>query len=439
MIIEARMDSNMISRDSARLIYHAGTFDYNDALFHYTTTEVLNILFDSCTFRASNLFYLNDSEEYYAGIRQLKKYMKMHPQMCGTKTMNILNELSFENGRGDLDPGIYSISFSKEKDLLSQWITYAKESGVAIELDSKVISESGLRWYGVESFTKTDEVDATEFNSLLFFSLQYSLHEIDYAKTFKPMNTSGAILNRHDWEKEAFQFIASYYKDVGFEAEKEVRLSVFPMCCGTEKGNKEATICYYRMGERGILRPYLNVTIGYRKTVDGKYYFQPCLPIKTITVGPGKNQQEVFNSIIHRIRYGKPRIYNYAENTSLLNNSIYNYISEIMEWLYRKEYIDYNVREDESIRPAFESISQMITDNERMNKKDKQLVERLITNIIIGFENNYHITIDCYSKLSDNEAQLKPREENILRELKNDLFFSKEGIIVKKSILPYIF
>ena len=436
----------MISRDSARHIYNgAGSFDYNDTLFHYTTTEVLNILFDSCTFRASNLFYLNDSEEFYAGIRHLKRHVKKELPIRKAEAMNILNELSLENGRGDFDPGIYSISFSKEKDLLSQWITYAKESGVAIELDSKLISgtdkkgQSGLRWYGVESFTKSDEANATEFNSLLFFHLRQNLHAIDYNKTFKQMRDSGILLSMLNIQRETYQFLASYYKNKGFEAEKEVRLSVFPMCCGTEKGSKEATICYYRMGERGILRPYLNVTIGYRKTIDGKDYFQPCLPIKTITVGPGKNQQDVFNSIIHRMRYGKPRIYNYAEDTSLLNNNIYNYICEVIEWLYRKEYIKYDLREDKLLKPASGSISHIIIDNDRIDKRDKQLVLRLVNSILIALENNYHRSINCYLKLSDNEAQLKPREETILHELKNDLFFSKEGIIVKKSILSYVF
>ncbi len=435
----------MISRELARHIYFgAGTFDYDDTLFHYTTTEVLNILFDSCTFRASNLFYLNDSEEYYAGIRNLKKHVKMHPELREAEVINILNELSLENGRGEFGPGIYSISFSKEKDLLSQWITYAKESGVAIELDSQLISgavdeQNVLRWYGVESFTKSDEVNATELNSLLFFQLKQNLHAIDYKETFKLMRDTGVLVSELKKQKETYQFLASFYKVNGFEAEKEVRLSVFPMCCGTDKGTKEASINYYRMGERGILRPYLNVTIGYRKTIAGKYYFQPCLPIKTITVGPGKNQQDVFNSIIHRMRYGKPRIYNYTESTSLLKNNIYNYINEVIEWLYRKEYIKYDLRKDELLKSASGSINQIIIDNDRIDKRDKLLVLRLVNCIMIALENNYHRSIDCYSKLSDNEAQLKPREEKILRELKNDLFFSKEGIIVKKSILSYVF
>lgn len=55
-------------------------------------------------------------------------------------------------------PKIYSISFSRERDLLSQWSMYAKESGVSIRMDFSEDDEKTLYEIPLNNSDKRHEV-----------------------------------------------------------------------------------------------------------------------------------------------------------------------------------------------------------------------------------------------------------------------------------------
>ena len=42
------------------------------------------------------------------------------------------------------------------------------------------------------------------------------------------------------------------------------------------------------------------------------------LPLKSITVGPSGSQQSVFDSIVHRIKYGETKVYDYSNDIMIL-------------------------------------------------------------------------------------------------------------------------
>ena len=116
-------------------------------IYHYTSTEVLDSLLTEATFWASNLYYLNDSSEYQTGIKFLEDIF----------TEEIRDDDEIEKQRlfcmecireiRELDgytwPGIFSISFSLEADVLNQWLTYAKEGGVCIEFEKEIMLGNG--------------------------------------------------------------------------------------------------------------------------------------------------------------------------------------------------------------------------------------------------------------------------------------------------------
>lgn len=400
-------------------------------MVHYTNTDVLDALLKGCTFRASNLFYLNDSMEYYEGIRRLtSKIIKKHPMF-----INECNDLLLENRRGELNEGVYTISFSQEEDLLSQWITYAKESGVAIELDYNLINEN--EWYGFEkSAQEGTKDDCNDWNSLLCFKLAYNILNIDYREDsyysgFRLLDDLDTNVNFI----EKSMYIASFLKKKDFSAEKEVRLSVLPMFIDIKGTKKKAKINYYRMGERGILRPYIDITFGYCKREEAADYFCACLPVKTITVGPAGNQQTVFDSIVHRIRYGNPQIYDYKNDDVYMKRNIIRYIAEVLRWLSRKNYIESNFCYSEEAIYKMSSINDLISYIE--DDEDKEFALSIVGAIVEEIERKLQKSVDYFDK--SQYAMLPPSDEFILQEIKNDFFFSKEGLLIKKSKIPFIF
>ena len=76
---------------------------------------------------ATNIKYMNDSEEYANGLKELCKIYESHSDGKLVSSEKIEAEL-------EKDIPIYSISFSGARDLLSQWSMYAGESGVSIKM-----------------------------------------------------------------------------------------------------------------------------------------------------------------------------------------------------------------------------------------------------------------------------------------------------------------
>lgn len=66
------MGVNMINYKAVNQIYNDMSLIYSQnkserKIFHYTNTEVLDIILSNATLRASHVLYLNDAEEYYRG------------------------------------------------------------------------------------------------------------------------------------------------------------------------------------------------------------------------------------------------------------------------------------------------------------------------------------------------------------------------------------
>lgn len=113
-------------------------------LYHYTSTAVLDSLLSNATFWASNIYYLNDASEFQTGIEALKNAFsksfdadEIELEECRKICEECIDNI--EEWNGYTWPGIFSVSFSIKEDVLNQWITYAKEGGVCIEFDSKIM------------------------------------------------------------------------------------------------------------------------------------------------------------------------------------------------------------------------------------------------------------------------------------------------------------
>lgn len=441
---------NYLCNTTANSIYSLQAYEEpkEKKLIHYTSMEVMDILLDKCTFRASNVFYLNDAMEYKEGIDRLKA-------IASNNGKAVLEQIKDENGSGKINRGIFSISFSQETDSLYQWITYAKETGVAIELDDDLIMDYEPLWYGIESYDESTDKDSN-YEELLFITLRVAMYPVIYEYE----NTTQIDEMSAD-TKEKYMWYASFYKTKGFKAENEVRLSVF----ATENDHKKfGKIKYFPMKDKGILRPYLDITFGHGVGEYPKTKFKPCLPVKSIMIGPSKIQQNAFDSVIHRVKYGKTNVYEYARSRKDLIKAFANYFKELSEWLTVKGYTNNKNNNKTSTKAATVAMGNSLTDD-IINQNDivvlagKQLTDRLgkpascellIKKIISdwiaehkeylsGMKDESGIELYDESYLGKSDDTTEPQLDTILQEIKNDLYFSKEGVLIKKSKIPYIF
>lgn len=101
-------------------------------LYYYTTAETMKYILTQGDIFATHISYMNDSEEYVNGLRELREFFVDRAQE-NEESAGILDNGVYEGALKEI-PQIYSISFSKEADLLSQWYMYARESGVRLGL-----------------------------------------------------------------------------------------------------------------------------------------------------------------------------------------------------------------------------------------------------------------------------------------------------------------
>lgn len=232
---------------------------------------------------ATNISYLNDSEEYVNGLRELKELF-LNKRAWGEETEAYLKGETYERALRE-KPEIYSISFSKEADLLSQWYMYARESGVRLGMLFPQEKQSFVINKNIKKDMETKLRDVHYFTRTGMPSQAYKKEKRvinrlvkDYAVELGVEKDPGANGVRI-WKE-----IAPYIKNYEFRQEKEARL-IF-----NADVSRDADLIEYRSAN-GVLIPYLDV------------YLEEGWPIVEIMVGPGRNQERVYASICHFVDY----------------------------------------------------------------------------------------------------------------------------------------
>lgn len=363
-------------------------------LYYYTSVPVMQSILSKGCIWATNILYMNDSEEYKNGLREIDPILN---ECIDASEQNKLSEY-IENQLKEPRTDCYSISFSQHADLLSQWSMYAKESGVNLGFDFERLLQSGSVYNtddpkGAMQITAFGPDEVTYFTQNENKAAGQEENEIKRIKgeIKRKLTEDQNVINSAEhmltegWQQHLYRHVA-LIKRFEFHAEAEWRL-VFNAT--NENGRFPVK---YRL-DKGVLKPYVNV-----KCYDNQNVVSPW-PIVAITVGPGYNQAVVFESIKHFLDYGQ-----------IIKLS------------------------DESILSNFKMFLHQIPES----KDSPDLVE-LINNIKSQLHSPGFRAIVWINRITELQRMGLSDRNKETREFFEHNYFSSCGIILKRSKIPYIF
>lgn len=317
-----------------------GLVKQENDLFHYTNVNALKLIMDSNTLLATHMQYMNDWSEYEQGyeklIKKLKEIIENNqdifreeyqvvrdkvkelPEQC-PKTPQEYSDFIMEKNKTYMEkllPEVYSVSFCRQSDLLNQWINYARESGICIEFDFRgfefVCPDVDEKIY---SLYKKDDIDKKRIYKhcrpmQIIYDEDVMLNVItnDISAYLQGIYGKDKMLIEEEWWAEMGKVfsIVPFFKHQAFSPEEEVRLAVRPIAVPLNyKGPDEGKLSgifrakIYHIESNHILKPRLKI----QWKNDGTGNSVTNSPIKSITAGPGVNQQMTYQSIIHYIEY----------------------------------------------------------------------------------------------------------------------------------------
>lgn len=255
---------------------------------------------------ATNLDYMNDSREYLNGISEIRKlvtnsnitskWFKSKRKLKEYKACPIKDIFSEKNGKERQNMSSrYTISFCRKKDLLSQWTTYAKESGVCLEMafETNKVNKYLLYEKNQKDSMKRKIIVGKELKEIYYFT-EERIDKHKYQETAKKILSDLFGENAENLDKESliekWGQISIYVKQYDFYQEEEMRLAFDTMEINSVTG--EEPRIGYRI-DKHVMKPYLDV-----QCKNG-------WPVTSVMVGPGYNQDVVYKSIKFFLDHGK--------------------------------------------------------------------------------------------------------------------------------------
>ncbi len=386
--------SELNKNDNITKFYHYTTMDGVKGIFKNYINKINKnpedeYVVDECCLRASNVRYLNDSMEYKEGIATLSK---------STDFSNI----------SELDENIYNISFCRNGNLLSQWDRYGKSSGIAIEFDfNSKIKLGFVRQIkrGKEEKTPLTRWDYKPIN------VEYENQEASYKYMRQKLSFKIPGEDNNDIINAVFVPLC---KNVGFKQEEESRIILYAQ----PLKNFIYDIDYIVDKDAGTVKPSLNVLF---KGEDSRKNI-----IKSITVGPGNNQNLIFNAMIHIFDrrnyhfYEEDKIAEWKNSQHSISNQI---IDKEINYYFGKEDGSPFINENESTIKKIDLLKQLKSKLE--NDSSYKLYIKAINSATKALEKEY-------KKAISEEIKKNSVDNFIIHKCEN-------GIFIKKSLIPYRF
>lgn len=407
--------------------------------FYYTTIDTLDKILCSGALYSTNYRYLNDPGEWQYGYNHMvdkcqetakqyecvlekKEFAKYMREECIIEKQHYLNDypvFSSSVFRGNYSE-IFTISFTEEEDLISQWERYAKESGVVLELDFLPLHVEEICLYQETMNKNRIPIGITPQR------VAYKDKEIKKLSD-KLMNTMWEKFCEKTFSNDRMRpyfhmfvrYIASYIKNAAYEQEKEIRISCYPLIYeATNEEEIDSSEIVYTIQE-GVMIPHIPIYCGIKR--DGGI-LKCGFPIRSIRVGPGYNQDSVYHGLIHRMECGEIKIHLFSEAEQAYVKNRY-----ILEGIAKHMQIE--IVRAKSNRKVLKKIVDEL--------EDKADLVELKKSLITIYEKSKRANLE---DVSERLQELKQRfYEQIFEEYEKEQFCTSDGILIKKSKIPYLF
>lgn len=364
----------------------------NMELYYYTTTETMRYILSGGNIFATNMKYMNDSEEYLNGLKEVRDYiLYAESEFKSSAEKKLLEEVYREYRENEVNS--FSISFTTARDLLSQWSMYAKESGVSLKMEFQE------RDYEFLTYNDRGEraVNYCMQPQKVYYFTKEVLNEDEYEKMgneiIGKMKEQFEQKNMQDYDDNIIRLwlgIAPFVKRADFGAEEEYRL-VF----GFNNSLSFTPRVDFR-NDKSVIKPYLDISM------------KEGWPVTEIIVGPGFNQGAVFNSISYYLSKGKIKVP--PISLKEMSERIRQYFQDI-------EQVAENTAEKKALLEEWEAVYDNFAKNNQVSDDDtiKSLYEKY----------------DIFVKSKRNEFAFQEYIRNN--------FLSLSGITLRKSKIPYIY
>lgn len=344
---------------------------------------------------ATNMEYMNDSEEYINGLREVRDYLlsvrRKNNDLIDAAKLRLTDEVYRRRKEDEVNS--FSISFTTARDLLSQWSMYAKESGVSLKMEFED------RDYEFKAFNSKGEREPNYsmrpqevyyFTKSVLSKGQYQRIGNKIIDKMQQQYEQQGMQDYNDNIEKLWIGITPFVKRADFGAEEEYRL-VFDF---NNVMNFTPRVDF-RI-DKNVIKPYLDISL------------EEGWPVTEIIVGPGFNQEAVFNGISYYLRKGKVLIP--SVTTEEMGKRIRGYLEDIK--------VTGAVGKNENNllgrwEQKYDKFIGGITD------KDKNVVKRLYQ------EFKSFLWAEC-------------RDEKYKEYIQNN-FLALSGIILRKSKIPYIY
>jgi len=263
-------------------------------IYHYTDIGAFDAIIKYKKLRATNYAYMNDREEYYWMTELTDKYITEIQESEKNRHSLMFADIMKELAARQNFTFPFTVSFSEDGDLLSQWRAYAQDAtGVSLGYTRKPILEeipieeaftsmiigeqyvprsfSRYYVYRVHYFPKEGEND---------FIKKYILKSYEHFKQKYPV--AEEIVPNGEYQTQIQMYAHSLWvgaiatKHKGFKEEKEIRIGwLEPVNLGTGEYDQEFKTNWlkHRTSAMGIT-PYIELDV------------ESLLDLKEITVGP---------------------------------------------------------------------------------------------------------------------------------------------------------
>lgn len=382
-------------------------------LFYYTSTDTMQYVLTGENIYATNISYMNDSEEYINGLEELHRLFQQTELIDKWKLTNNIHDDEFdeicsifteENLKAcKQEKEYYSISFCKRNDLLSQWAIYARESGVSIKMR---FDEKNYKFY-TNTIYDSQKAEWVLIPKKVYYFTYESMKNQNMEKEYE--DTAYKILNQmygndnddsckdtFDRKRSQWRYISAFVKRYDFYQEEEYRLVFEPNVPAYPPEIKYRT-------DKKVLKPYLDI-----KCEKG-------WPIWEIMIGPGFNQQVVFESVEHFLNHAQ---------TKVGIHSIEDYIKRVIEYLKP-------CQNELNKCSEYQTLLNKVTQEDWIKENGD---DGAMEDVVMFCSRQIQIIVDYV--LGNDENNIYSKDLKLYFQTHH---FTRSGVVLSKSSIPYIF